>query len=137
MQCTGIVYRCFMTVLSVLSPGVEQSKKNAGNIWKWVQQETDKTCSHSMCEDLSAHRNSHFGRHAVTCQTTYSRFSKILAKPVGLRPTNISKFFHPLNDDLGMNTLGAYSIPCECGQVYVGQTGRTIVTRSKENYRHI
>jgi len=38
---------------------------------------------------------------------TYSHFSKILAKLVGLRPTNISKFFHSVNDDLGMNTLGA------------------------------
>jgi hypothetical protein len=115
----------------------QRSKKNAENSWKWVQLEADKTCRHSMCEDLSAHRTDHFGRPTLTCQTSYSRFSKILAKFVGLRPTIIYKFFHPVNVDLGMNTLGAYSIPCECGQVYVGQIGRIIATRVKENYRHI
>jgi len=81
-----------------------------------------------MLEDPSAHRKTDFGRPDVICQTTYSRFSKTLAMLVGLRPTNISKFFHSVNDFLGMNILGAYSIPCECGQVYVGQTGRTIAT---------
>jgi hypothetical protein len=96
-----------------------------------------KACPHSICEDLSAHRKAHFGHPALICQTTCNRFCKILAKLVGLRPTNISKFFHPVNDDLGMNTLGAYSIPCECSQVYVGQTGRSIATRVKENYRYI
>lgn len=89
-----------------------------------------------MCEDISAHGKVHFGRPAVRCQTTYGHFSKILAKFVGMQPTNISKIFHPVNDDLGINTLGAYSIPCECGQVYVGQTGHTIETRVEENYRH-
>ena len=30
-----------------------------------------------------------------------------------------------------------YSIPCECGKVYVGQSGRTIQHRIKEHARHI
>jgi hypothetical protein len=29
-----------------------------------------------------------------------------------------------------------YSIPCECDQVYIGQTGRSIDTRIKEHYPH-
>jgi hypothetical protein len=28
-------------------------------------------------------------------------------------------------------------VPCECGRVYIGQTGRSIETRIKEHQRHI
>ena len=30
-----------------------------------------------------------------------------------------------------------YSIPCECGRVYIGQSGRSIQLRVKEHNRHI
>jgi predicted GIY-YIG superfamily endonuclease len=30
-----------------------------------------------------------------------------------------------------------YSISCECGKVYIGQTGRSVDTRLKEHQRHI
>jgi hypothetical protein len=52
-----------------------------------------------------------------------------------LPPRKIFNFLRP--DDLGLKTLSAYSTPCECGQVYVGQRIRHIATRVKENYRHI
>ncbi|XP_046394991.1 uncharacterized protein LOC124162482 [Ischnura elegans] len=39
-------------------------------------------------------------------------------------------------DPCGLMTPGVYQIPCECGQVYVGETGRTIATRMKEHQRH-
>jgi hypothetical protein len=42
-----------------------------------------------------------------------------------------------VKDDLGLNVLGIYCIPCECGKVYAGQTGRSIETRCKEHRRHI
>jgi hypothetical protein len=42
-----------------------------------------------------------------------------------------------VKDDLGLKTPGVYSIPCECGQVYIGQTGRSINTRIKEHHRYI
>jgi hypothetical protein len=38
---------------------------------------------------------------------------------------------------VGLNVPGIYRIPCECGKVYVGQTGRTIEIRCKEHKRHI
>ena len=41
---------------------------------------------------------------------------------------------HPV---LGLRTLGVYSIPCECGSVYIGQRGRSIQLRIKEHNRHI
>jgi hypothetical protein len=38
---------------------------------------------------------------------------------------------------LGLGTPGIYSIPCECGRVYIGQSGRSIQIRIKEHNRHI
>jgi hypothetical protein len=32
-------------------------------------------------------------------------------------------------DDFGLKIAGVYSIPCKCGKVYIGQTGRSIETR--------
>jgi hypothetical protein len=42
-----------------------------------------------------------------------------------------------VKDDLGLKTPGVYSVPCECGQVYIGQTGRSTETSIKEHQRHI
>jgi hypothetical protein len=42
-----------------------------------------------------------------------------------------------VKDDLGLKTLGVYSMPCECGQVYIGHTGCFIETRIKEYQCHI
>ena len=39
-------------------------------------------------------------------------------------------------DPCGLQTPGIYEIPCTCGLVYVGETGRTIGTRLKEHQRH-
>jgi hypothetical protein len=38
---------------------------------------------------------------------------------------------------LGLRTPRIYSIPCECGKVYIGQTDRSIQLRNKEHSRHI
>jgi hypothetical protein len=43
----------------------------------------------------------------------------------------------PVKDDLDLKEPGLYRIPCECGEVYVGQTGRSTETRCKEHVRHI
>jgi hypothetical protein len=40
-------------------------------------------------------------------------------------------------DDLGLKIPGVYCIPCECGKVYIGHTGRFIEARCKEHMRHI
>jgi hypothetical protein len=57
----------------------------------------------------------------------FNRISRVLArhniKSVGLPPKNLSGFLRPVKDDLGLMTPGVYSIPCECGQVYIGQNG--------------
>jgi hypothetical protein len=43
----------------------------------------------------------------------------------------------PVKDDLGLKVPGVYRFPCECGEVYVGQTGRSVETGCKEHMRHI
>jgi hypothetical protein len=73
--------------------------------------------------------------------TTFNRISRMLSrhniKSVGLPPKKIASFLRPVKDDLGLKTPRVNSIPCECGQVYIGQTGRSIDTGIKERHRHI
>jgi hypothetical protein len=72
--------------------------------------------------------------------TIFNCITRVLAwhniKSVGLPPRKLSGFLLPVKDDLGLRTPGVYSIPCECGQVYIGQTGRSVDTRLKEHQRH-
>jgi predicted GIY-YIG superfamily endonuclease len=42
-----------------------------------------------------------------------------------------------VKNKLGLKAAGIYRIPCECGEVYVGQTEQTIETRLKEHRRHV
>jgi len=74
-------------------------------------------------------------------QTTYGRLGRMLAKQniksVALPPRKISSFFPPVKDALGFRTPGVYSIPCECGSVYIGQSGRSIQLRIKQHNRLI
>jgi hypothetical protein len=71
----------------------------------------------------------------------FNCISRVLAwhniKSVGVPPRKLSGFLRPVKDDLGLRTPGVYSIPCECGQVYIGQMGRSVDTRLKEHQRHI
>jgi hypothetical protein len=58
-------------------------------------------------------------------------------KSVALPPKKISSYFPPVKDALGLRTSGVYSIPCDCGRVYIGQSGQAIQLRIKEHNRHI
>jgi hypothetical protein len=55
---------------------------------------------------------------------------------VGLPPKKIAIFLRPVKDDLGLKRPDVCSAPWDCGQVYIGQTGRSIETRVKEHLRH-
>jgi hypothetical protein len=74
-------------------------------------------------------------------QTTYSRLSRMLAKhntkSVALPPRKIFSYLPPVKDAVGLTTPGVYSIPCECGRVYIVQSGQSIQLRIKEHNRHI
>jgi len=41
------------------------------------------------------------------------------------------------NEPPELRTTVMYKIPCECGKVYIGQSGRSVQLRIKEHGRHI
>ena len=49
----------------------------------------------------------------------------------------ISSYMPPTKDAPGLRTPFIYKIPCECGKVNIGQSGRSIQLRVKEHERHI
>jgi hypothetical protein len=59
-------------------------------------------------------------------------------KSVALPPRKIFSHLPPVKDALGLRTPGIYwySIPCEYGRVYIGQSGRSVQLRIKEHNRH-
>jgi hypothetical protein len=63
--------------------------------------------------------------------------AKYNIKSVTIPPTKISSYMPPTKDAPGLRTPGIYKIPCECGKVYTGQSGRSIQLRIKEHERHI
>jgi len=66
----------------------------------------------------------------------YGRLSRMLAKHK-IKSRKIFSYLPPVKDALGLRTPGIYSIPCECGRVYIGQSGWSIQLRIKEHNRHI
>jgi hypothetical protein len=58
---------------------------------------------------------------------TYGRLSRMLAKynikSVALPYRKIASYLPPVKDAIGLKTPGIYRIPCECGTVYIGQSG--------------
>jgi predicted GIY-YIG superfamily endonuclease len=41
-----------------------------------------------------------------------------------------------VKDHLGLRTPKVYRIPCECGRVYIGQTGHSVDNRLKKHQQH-
>jgi hypothetical protein len=58
-------------------------------------------------------------------------------KSVTLPLRKIFNYLPTVKDALGLRTLGIYSIPCECGRVYIGLSGRSMEIRIKAHNRHI
>jgi len=58
-------------------------------------------------------------------------------KSVALPPTKIFSHLPPVKDALGLRTPRIYSIPRECGTVYIGQSGRSVQLHINEHNRHI
>ena len=63
--------------------------------------------------------------------------AKYNIKSVALPPRKISSYMPPTKDPPGLRTPGIYKIPCECGKVYIGQSGRSVHLQIKEHGRHI
>jgi hypothetical protein len=56
-------------------------------------------------------------------------------KSVALPQRKIYSYLPPVNNALELRTPGVYSIPCECGSVYIGQRSRSIQIRIEEHNR--
>jgi hypothetical protein len=71
----------------------------------------------------------------------FNRVSRLLGRRIiksfGLSHKKVSSFLRPVRDNLRLRTPGVYTLPCECGRVCFGQTGRSVDTRLKEHQRHI
>ena len=63
--------------------------------------------------------------------------AKYNIKSVAIPHRKIASYLPPVKDTIGLKTPGIYRIPCECGTVYIGQSGRSIDLRIKEHERHI
>jgi hypothetical protein len=74
-------------------------------------------------------------------QATYGRLSRMLTKhnvkSIPLPPKKISDYLPSVKDAVGLKTPGIYSIPCECGKLYIGQSDGSIQIRIKEHEIHI
>ena len=70
-----------------------------------------------------------------------NKIARILRKrhirTVHLPPKKIKQLLRPVKDEQGLKTPGVYEIPCECEQVYIGQTGRTVSERISEHEREL
>jgi hypothetical protein len=81
------------------------------------------------------------GASFIRVTTYFQSISRVLArhniKSVDLRHMKLSSLLCPVKDHLGLRTPGIYRILCECGRVYIRQTGRSVDIRIKEQQRHI
>ena len=69
-----------------------------------------------------------------TCARRGQQERRMLAKhirSVSLPPRKIQSHHPPAKDALGLRTPGVYGIPCECGQVYIVQSGNLFKLESK------
>ena len=58
-------------------------------------------------------------------------------KSVAIPSRKIASYLPLVKDAIGLKTPGSYRIPCECGKVYIGQSGGSIHLCIKEHDRHI
>ncbi|KAJ4432137.1 hypothetical protein ANN_20753 [Periplaneta americana] len=75
------------------------------------------------------------------CGSISHKISRILQKlnikTIHKPQSKIQSHLRQVKDSQGLRTPGIYKIPCECGEVYIGQTGRTIEDRIKEHKRNL
>jgi hypothetical protein len=63
--------------------------------------------------------------------------AKYNIKSVAIPPRKIASYMPPTKDAPGLRTPGIYNIPCECGKVYIRQSGQSIQLRIKDHERHV
>ena len=68
-------------------------------------------------QSMSGHLNRMLGKHNI--------------RGINLPPKKILNCLQPVKDQVGLK--GVYRIPCQCGKVYLGQSGRTVEKRVEEH----
>jgi len=63
--------------------------------------------------------------------------AKYNIKRVALPSRKILSYMPPTKDAPGLRTPDIYRIRCECGKVYIGQSGRSVQLRITEHERHL
>ncbi|XP_063969468.1 uncharacterized protein LOC135157522 [Lytechinus pictus] len=102
--------------------------------------------SHKICTELPPSRNPHVGQPKARVVLPYlgaasQKIQRILREAdIEVRHSSSNKLQSALTthkDKRNSKDLpGVYRIPCECGKVYIGETGRSFNTRIKEHKAH-
>jgi hypothetical protein len=99
---------------------------------------TGHGASNTDCQDQwQTHLNCIHTIHPNNIWPTQQNAGQTQHQSVSLPPTKISSYFPKVKDAMGLRTPGIYSISCECGRVYIGQSGQSIQLRIKEHNIHI
>jgi len=98
---------------------------------QWIQSSTAKRAMKPATRTAKTDDKPTSTTYIPYTQTTFGRLSRMLAKhnikSVALPPKKIFSYLPPVKDAL--RTPGIYNIPCECGKVYIGQSGRSVQLR--------
>jgi hypothetical protein len=76
-------------------------------------------------------------QQAVSNKKSADSLTKYNIKTVHVPKKKNRQLLRTAKDDLGLKIPAVYHILCECGKVYIGQTGRSREARCKEHMRHI
>jgi hypothetical protein len=63
--------------------------------------------------------------------------ARMKAAAASLLHIKLPGLLRPVKDSLGLRKPGVYRIPCECGKVYIGQTGLSVDIMLKEHQQHV
>ncbi|XP_076397942.1 uncharacterized protein LOC143266273 [Megachile rotundata] len=109
-----------------------------------INRTIDRLTNHTTKPTRNHTTDTHDKEHATTflpyIQGTTDRIGRILRKhnirTVFTTHTKIGQLLtSPKDPQPQLSTPGVYKIPCSCGQVYIGETGRSVNTRLKEHER--
>ncbi|XP_076396721.1 uncharacterized protein LOC143265924 [Megachile rotundata] len=109
-----------------------------------INRTIDRLTNHTTKPTHKHTTDTHDKEHATTflpyIQGTTDRIGRILRehniRTVFTTHTKIGQLLtSPKDPQPQLSTPGVYKIPCSCGQVYIGETGRSVNTRLKEHER--
>jgi len=108
---------------------------------KWLLPSTNTTSHKTSQKNNKTEEKTLSTSYLPYTQTTYGYLSRMLPKYnikcIAITPKKISSYMPLTKDAPALRTPDIHKIPCECSKVYIGQSGRSIQLRKKENERHI